>query len=358
WKTLYLHGLVRAPDGAKMSKSKGNVVDPLGLIDQYGADALRFFMAAMESQGRDIKMDDARLAGYRNFATKLWNAARFCEANGISASTSFEAPAASLPVNRWIIGEVADTVAAMETAFAAYRFDEAANAIYSFAWDRFCDWYLELIKGAIDDETKAVAGWVLDQILVMLHPFMPFITEELWTGLGDRADYPLITAKWPAPNAARDSEASADIDWLIKLVSELRTAKAELGLPPGARLTAHFPASLKGRTDKLAAQLDRLARLEAISFDPAPAGASAQLVVEGETITVPLEGVIDIAAERERLTKALAAATKERDSLAGRLNNPSFVERAKPEAVDKARADHAAKEAEADRLTAALARLG
>ncbi|MGN7928435.1 valine--tRNA ligase [Sphingopyxis sp. 22461] len=358
WKTLYLHGLVRAPDGAKMSKSKGNVVDPLGLIDQYGADALRFFMSAMESQGRDIKMDDARLAGYRNFATKLWNAARFCEANGISASTSFEAPAATLPVNRWIIGEVAATVAAMDTAFAAYRFDEAANAIYSFAWDRFCDWYLELIKGAIDDETKAVAGWVLDQILVMLHPFMPFITEELWTGLGDRADYPLITAKWPAPSAARDADASADIDWLIKLVSELRTAKAELGLPPGARLTAHFPASLKGRTDKLAAQLDRLARLEAISFDPAPAGASAQLVVEGETITVPLEGVIDIAAERDRLTKALAAAAKERDGLAGRLNNPSFVERAKPEAVEKARADHAAKEAEADRLTAALARLG
>jgi len=358
WKTLYLHGLVRAPDGAKMSKSKGNVVDPLGLIDQFGADALRFFMAAMESQGRDIKMDDARLAGYRNFATKLWNAARFCEANGISASTSFEAPAATLPVNRWIIGEVAATVTAMDTAFAAYRFDEAANAIYSFAWDRFCDWYLELIKGSIDEETRAVAGWVLDQILVMLHPFMPFITEELWTGLGNRAGYPLITAKWPAPNAARDADASADIDWLIKLVSELRTAKAELGLPPGARLTAHFPASLKTRTDKLAAQLDRLARLESISFDPAPAGASAQLVVEGETITVPLEGVIDIAAERDRLTKALATAVKERDGLAGRLNNPSFVERAKPEAVEKARADHAAKEAEADRLTAALARLG
>jgi len=358
WKTLYLHGLVRAPDGQKMSKSKGNVVDPLGLIDQYGADALRFFMAAMESQGRDIKMDDARLAGYRNFATKLWNAARFCEANGISASTSIEAPAATLPVNRWIIGEVADTVTAIDKAFAAYRFDDAANAIYSFAWDRFCDWYLELIKGAIDDETKAVAGWVLDQILVMLHPFMPFITEELWTGLGDRADYPLITAKWPAPNVERDAKASADIDWLIKLVGELRGAKAELGLPPGARLTAHFPASLKGRTDKLTAQLDRLARLEVVSFDPAPAGASAQLVVEGETITVPLEGVIDIAAERDRLSKALTAATKERDSLAGRLSNPNFVERAKPEAVEKARADHDAKAAEAERLTAALARLG
>ncbi len=396
WKTLYLHGLVRAPDGQKMSKSKGNVVDPLGLIDQYGADALRFFMAAMESQGRDIKMDDARLAGYRNFATKLWNAARFCEANGISASTSLAAPPAALPINRWIIGEVADTVTAMERALAAYRFDEAANAVYSFAWDRFCDWYLELIKPVLSqkpsplqgrglgegedaasssddaplspalspegeremEETRAVAGWVLDQILVMLHPFMPFITEELWTGLGDRAAYPLITAKWPEPQAERDAQASADIDWLIKLVGELRGAKAELSLPPGARLTAHFPPSLKARADKLAAQLDRLARLEAISFDPAPTGASAQLVVEGETIVVPLEGVIDIAAERERLAKALAAAAKERDSLSARLANPAFVERAKPEAVEKARADHDAKAAEADRLTAALARLG
>jgi valyl-tRNA synthetase len=187
---------------------------------------------------------------------------------------------------------------------------------------------------------------------------MPFITEELWTGLGDREAYPLITAKWPEPKAERDAEAGADIDWLIKLVSELRGAKAELGLPPGARLTAHFPASLKDRAGKLAAQLDRLARLNAISFDPAPAGASAQLVVEGETIIVPLEGVIDIAAERDRLTKALAAAAKELGGLAGRLNNPSFVERAKPEAVEKARADHAAKAAEAERLTAALARLG
>ncbi|HET6537396.1 MAG TPA: valine--tRNA ligase [Sphingopyxis sp.] len=357
WKTMYLHGLVRAPDGAKMSKSKGNVIDPLGLIDKYGADALRFFMAAMESQGRDIKMDDARLAGYRNFATKLWNATRFCEANGITASTSFEAPEAARPVNRWILGEVADTVAAIDKAFAAFRFDEAANAIYSFAWNSFCDWYLELIKGAIDDETKAVAGWVLDQIFVMLHPFMPFITEELWTVTGDRADYPLITARWPEVTIARDQQASDDINWLIKLVGELRAAKAELGLPPGARLTAHFPESLRGRTETLAAQCDRLARLDSIRFDPAPAGASAQLVVEGETITVPLEGVIDLGAERDRLTKALAAATKERDSLAGRLGNPSFVERAKPEAVEKARADHDAKAAEAERLSSALARL-
>ena len=358
FKTLYLHGLVRAPDGQKMSKSKGNVVDPLELIDQYGADALRFFMAAMESQGRDIKMDDARLAGYRNFATKLWNAARFCEANSITASATLAAPPASLAVNRWIIGEVVETVAAVDKALAAFRFDDAANAVYHFAWDRFCDWYLELIKGAIDDETRAVAGWVLDQILVLLHPFMPFVTEELWSALGDRANYPLITAKWPKPDASADTAASADVEWLIKLVGELRGAKSELGLPPGARLPAHFPDSLKDRVATLAAPLDRVARLSSVSFDPAPAGASAQLVVDGETIIVPLDGVIDLGAERDRLSKALAAAEKERDSLAGRLGNPSFVERAKPEAVEKARADHDTKAAEAERLTAALARLG
>jgi valyl-tRNA synthetase len=367
WKTLYLHGLVRAPDGQKMSKSKGNVVDPLGLIDQYGADALRFFMAAMESQGRDIKMDDARLAGYRNFATKLWNAARFCEANGITASSTLAAPAATLAVNRWIIGEVVETVAAVDAALAAFRFDEAANAVYSFAWDRFCDWYLELIKPVLSPpspsgegllETKAVAGWVLDQILVMLHPLMPFVTEELWSQLGDRANYPLITAKWPEPGATVDAEAKAEVEWLIKLVSEVRAAKSELGIAPGARLAAHIPASLSGRATAMAAALERVARLSSVSTDPAPAGASAQLVVDGETITIPLEGIIDLAAERARLSKSLEAAAKERDSLSARLANPAFAERAKPEAVDKARADHASKAAEAERLEAALARLG
>ena len=186
WKRLYLHGLVRAADGQKMSKSKGNVVDPLGLIDKYGADALRFFMAAMESQGRDVKMDEKRVEGYRNFATKLWNAARFCQANGIAASTTLEAPQATSAVNRWIVGEVVETVAALDQAMADLRFDAAANAIYHFVWDTFCDWYIELIKGSFDAETRAVAGWVLDQILVMLHPFMPFVTEELWHALGAR----------------------------------------------------------------------------------------------------------------------------------------------------------------------------
>ena len=360
WRTLYLHGLVRAPDGQKMSKSKGNVVDPLGLIDKYGADALRFFMSAMESQGRDIKMDDARLEGYRNFATKLWNATRFCLSNGIGVSHTLAAPAATLPVNRWIIGETAATARRIEEALSAYRFDEAANAIYQFAWGSFCDWYLELIKGQIDDETRTVAGWVLDQILVMLHPFMPFITEELWHALGERP-YELIVAKWPDPRAEADAEASADIDWLIALVQSLRGAKAELGIAPGARLplyAAEASEAAQGRIARLAASLDRVGRIEAVHFAAAPAGASMQLVVEGETFAVPLEGLIDVAAERARLEKALAAARKEADSLAARLGNPAFTEKAKPEAVAKAREDHAARAAEADRLAAALARLG
>jgi valyl-tRNA synthetase len=367
FRTLYLHGLVRAADGQKMSKSKGNVVNPLGLIDQYGADALRFFMAAMESQGRDIKMDEKRVEGYRNFATKLWNAARFCQSNGIGASKTLEAPKATLAVNTWIIGETIQTVQAVDLALADYRFDGAANAIYQFAWSRFCDWYLELIKpvssgderGAIDDESKAVAGWVLDQILVMLHPFMPFVTEELWSKLGAR-DYDLIVAKWPIADArAIDPEAGKEIDWLIRLVSEVRSSRTELNVPPGARLPVYLrdaSAETQARFERLAPAIARLARIDRAEGEAS--GGAAQVVVDEATFVLPLEGVIDLAAERTRLTKAIEAAAKERDGLAGRLNNPSFVERAKPEAVEKARADHAEKSAEAERLTAALARLG
>ena len=361
WKRLYLHGLVRAADGQKMSKSKGNVVDPLGLIDQYGADALRFFMAAMESQGRDVKMDERRVEGYRNFATKLWNAARFCQANGIGASTSIAAPTATLAVNKWIVGEVVETLAELDKAMAELRFDAAANAIYHFVWDQFCDWYIELVKGNFDEETKAVAGWVLDQILVMLHPFMPFVTEELWGAMGNRADYPLITAQWPEPSASVDAEAKREVDWLIALVGNLRTAKNELGIAPGAKLDAYLPdpsAATRGIIERNEAAIDRLARLSAIAFAPAPAGAAMQIGAGDANIVIPLEGVIDIAAEKARLEKALAVSQKEAKSLDGRLSNPSFVEKAKPEAVEKARADHAAHAAEAERLAAALARLG
>ena len=361
WPKLYLHGLVRAADGAKMSKSKGNVVDPLGLIDQYGADALRFFMAAMESQGRDIKMDDKRIEGYRNFATKLWNATRFCQSNGIGASTSIAAPAASHAVNRWIIGEVIETKEALDAALAELRFDAAANTIYHFVWDRFCDWYLELIKGQIDDETKAVAGWTLDQIFVMLHPFMPFITEELWSKQGERANHPLITASWVDPQAEVDPAAKAEIDWLIALTGAVRTAKNELGIAPGAKLEAFCPAPgelAKSVVEANAAAIERLARLTPIHFAEAPDGAAMQVAAGEDAFVIPLEGIIDIAAEKARLEKALEASAKEAKSLEGRLSNANFVERAKPEAVEKARADQAHHTAEVARLEAALARLG
>ncbi|GAA4777522.1 valine--tRNA ligase [Stakelama sediminis] len=366
FKKLYLHGLVRAADGAKMSKSKGNTVDPLGLIDQYGADALRFFMASMESQGRDIKMDEKRVEGYRNFATKLWNAARFCQSNGIGASAHIEPPQADLAVNRWIIAETVETVQALDLALADLRFDGAANAIYQFVWSRFCDWYLELIKPVLNEdgagaaETRAVAGWVLDQILVMLHPFMPFITEELWHALGERP-YDLIVAKWPMADArALNPEAAKEIDWLIRLVSEIRAARTELNVPPSARMAVHVRDAAEQTTQRLTRQQSALARLARVDLNDgdAPAGGAVQVVLDEATFVLPLEGVIDLDAERARLTKAIAATEKERDSLAKRLENPNFVERAKPEAVEKARADHAEKAAEAERLQAALSRLG
>ena len=360
WKKLYLHGLVRAADGQKMSKSKGNVVDPLGLIDKFGADALRFFMAAMESQGRDVKMDEKRVEGYRNFATKLWNAARFLQANGVTASTSREAPHAQAPVNRWIIAETVATVQAIDTAMAELRFDAGANAIYHFVWDQFCDWYIELSKGSMDDETRAVAGWAFDQILVMLHPFMPFITEELWNLTGERARE-LIVSDWPVALHEVDVQAQAEIDWLIRLVSAIRTARTELNVPPGAKMQAvvrDASEETRRRLDRQGAALARLARIESLTLGEEVSGGAAQIVVDEATFILPLEGVIDIAAEKARLVKALGAAEKERDSLGGRLSNPSFVEKAKPEAVAKAREDHGEKVAEADRLKAALERLG
>ncbi len=375
WKTLYLHGLVRDAQGRKMSKSKGNTVDPLGLIERYGADALRFTLAAMESQGRDIKLDEKRVEGYRNFATKLWNAARFCQANGIGASSSRNAPEAALAVNRWIVAETVKTVQALDLALAELRYDESANILYHFVWDNFCDWYLELIKPQLQfdldletgqakahvRETREVAGWVLDQILVMLHPFMPFVTEELWMSLGER-QRPLIISAWPVPDAQRlDPEATSEVEWLIRLVSGVRAARAELNILPGVKLPLHvkdFSFETLKRIRANEARIKRVARIESISTEEAPAGGAAQIVVDEATYILPLEGVIDIEAERARLAKAAEAAEKERDSLAARLANPSFIERAKPEAVEKARADHAEKASEAEKYRAALARLG
>jgi valyl-tRNA synthetase len=314
----------------------------------------------MESQGRDIKLDEKRVEGYRNFATKLWNAARFLQMNGVGASDSIAAPEAQRPVNRWIIGEVVETLGKLNRAFDELRYDDMANAIYHFVWDTFCDWYVELVKGAFDRETKRVAAWAFDQILVMLHPLMPFITEELWSKMGTRP-YDLIVAKWPEPEAQVDGEAKSEMEWLIELVSQIRSARTELSVPPSAKLhlfAGSPPEAVADRLDRHFATISRLARLESIQLSPFGGSGAAQVVVEGNTFAIPLEGVIDLEAEKARLAKALAAAEKERDALAARLANPNFVERAKPEAVEKARADHAENSAEAERYRAALDRLG
>jgi valyl-tRNA synthetase len=387
WKTLYLHGLVRAPDGSKMSKSKGNTVDPLGLIDKYGADALRFTLAAMESQGRDIKLDEKRVEGYRNFATKLWNAARFLQGNGVGASASVATPDATLAVNKWIIGEVVETLAKLDTAFADLRYDAMADAVYHFAWGTFCDWYIELVKGAFDDETRAVAGWAFDQILVMLHPFMPFITEELWDKMGAQGGHLLIHAQWPTPGAVVDAEAKAEIERLIQIVEDFRSDRVGLQINPKVRINAAIIAAHdndRAILDRYAGQIERMAGVRpaiitleidatgGASVDVQHAqtysdliGTASEKIISTRLRSNDLEifghldrGFSDDAAERARLTKGIEAAEKEAASLAGRLNNPAFVEKAKPEAVEKARADHAEKSVEAERLRAALSRLG
>ena len=365
FRTVYCHGLVRDAKGQKMSKSKGNTVDPLVLIDQYGADALRFTLTAMETQGRDIKLSESRIEGYRNFATKLWNAARFAQSNGIGGSASPLPPAASQPVNRWIIGEVRATARALEQAIADFRFDAYADAIYKLVWSRFCDWYLELIKPllsegadeAIAAETRAVAGWALDQILVMLHPVMPFLTEELWHRLAERDD--LILAQWVATDAIpEDAAASADIDWLIGLISEVRSARTEVNVPPSAKLAYAVEGASPETQARLAANAAVIERMARILPGEVAEGGRLQVVHGEATILIPIGDVVDLAAEKARLDKALTAAIKERDALAGRLGNPGFTDKAKPEAVEKAREDHQARSAEAERLQAALSRLG
>ncbi len=369
FRTVYIHALVRDAQGQKMSKSRGNVVDPLELIDRYGADALRFTLAAMETQGRDIKLSESRVEGYRNFGTKLWNAARFCQMNGIEGSADFAPPAATLTINRWILGETQAAVDAVSKGLDQFRYSDAANAIYHFVWDRFCDWYLELIKPVLNDgafaeqaETRAVAGWVLDQVLVLLHPFMPFVTEELWHKLASRGDHDLITARWPEAGIPADDTAKAEIDWLIRAVTAIRTARTEANVPPAAQLpcvVTGASAATKNRLDKQATALKRLARLKAIHLaSEADSQGAVQVVVEEATFIMPLANVIDLDAERARLAKAIEKADKEAQAIAGRLGNDKFLAKAPPQVVAENREKLAAHQAEADKLRQALARLG
>ena len=369
FRDVYIHALVRDEKGQKMSKSKGNVIDPLELIDAYGADALRFTLSAMAAQGRDIKLSSSRVEGYRNFATKLWNAARFAEINACVPVTGFDPASAKQTINRWIAGESERALATVTEALEAYRFNEAAGAIYSFIWHKFCDWYLELIKpilsGADQDaaaETRAMTAWVLDRALKLLHPFMPFVTEELWAKLAreDNArDSLLILATWPKHRGLENAEADAEIDWVIRLISEVRSVRSEMNVPAGAKV----PLVISGASDATAARAKRheetilrLARIDAMSFGKAPAGA-VQIVLDEATIALPLAGIIDVAAESKRLKREIDKVGSEIRQLDAKLANEKFVARAPEHVVEEQRERKADAEATAARLEQALKRL-
>ncbi|MFV0626539.1 MAG: valine--tRNA ligase [Alphaproteobacteria bacterium] len=346
FKTVYMHGLVRDEKGQKMSKSKGNVVDPIVTIDEYGADALRFFMAAMETQGRDVNMAESRIQGYRNFATKLWNASRFCEMNECKVVKDFDETSVKMDINKWIVAKVKKASKEITDNLNAYRFSDSANAVYQFIWGSFCDWYIEMSKPifysdneAEKAETRATAAWVLDRILVILHPFMPFITTELWENLAQR-DEKLIHHAWPL-NEKIDEDAMANIDWAIELITSIRSLRAEMNLPAGAKLTIYLKdANAKSLSNIKAFEriICTLARLEKIeAFTGEISQDMVQNVFKEATIILPLKGVVDFAAERERLNKELANLNKDLEVLAVKLANPRFVEKAPAQVVEEER---------------------
>ena len=369
--TVYVHALVRDENGAKMSKSKGNVIDPLDLADKFGADALRFTLASMEAQGRDIKMSEKRVEGYRNFGTKLWNAARFCDMNGCfdNLDPAFDPAKVSLAVNKWIIGEMVKAAVDVTKSLEAFRYNDATAAIYHFTWGTFCDWYVELIKPLFfgEDEqakveTRNTAAWVMDQILKALHPFMPFITEEIWGSLRTDRDTDLIVADWPTQDAGLiDAHAAQEINWVIGLVSDIRTARAEMNVPAGAKLTMLVQGAATNTKQVLDNQDDvirRLARLEKINLydGVAPKGA-VQVVVGEATCFLPLAGVIDVAAEKARLNKNLDKLLKEIGGISGRLNNEAFMAKAPENVVADNRKNLAEAEQKADKVKEGINRL-
>jgi len=368
---VYIHALVRDEKGQKMSKSKGNVMDPLVIIDEYGADALRLTLAAMAAQGRDIKLSKQRVEGYRNFATKLWNAARFAEMNECVRQRDFDPANVEATINKWVIGETERAAKAVTAGIEAYKFNEAAGVAYEFVWGVFCDWYLELIKPLLmgDDEaakseTRACVAWTLDQILKLLHPFMPFITEELWAHMvehGEGRSSLLTLSAWPMLEGNEDDAADAEIGWVIELVSEIRSVRSEMNVPAGAKiplLLVAADAKIRMRCDRHEDTIARLARLDEITFsDAAPKGAA--LIVTGETTAaIPLEGVIDMEAEKIRLAREVEETKELLAKEKAKLDNPQFVAKAKPDAVETARERVNEFEGRIARLSVALKRLG
>ncbi|CAL1691614.1 Valine--tRNA ligase [Brevundimonas subvibrioides] len=371
FKRVIINGLVRDEKGQKMSKSKGNVIDPLVIIDELGADPLRFTMAIL-SGTRDIKLSRQRIEGYRNFGTKLWNAARFSQMNEALRVEGFDPSTVDQTINRWVRGELTKTERAVSEAIEGGRFDDAASALYRFVWNVFCDWYLELAKPvfqgsdeAAKAETRAMTAWTLDQTLKLLHPVMPFITEELWDELGKdgaaREEPMLIGAQWPAlPDAFIDAGAEAEIGWLVDLVTDVRALRAEMNVPPGAKPPLTFVAPDGVTAERALRHRDlilTLARVsEAATAPTAPAGA-VTFVSGGTAAALSLAGIIDLGAERVRLTKEVAAFDSDIGHVMKKLGNPNFVERAAPAVIDEQRAKLAEAEAGKARLEAALARL-
>jgi len=370
FRDIYIHGLVRDEKGRKMSKSIGNVIDPLDLIEKYGADALRFTLAAMTTQGRDVKLTQSRVEGYRNFATKLWNAARFAEMNECVAAADFDPKSAKHTVNRWIAGETERAAKSVTAALDLYRFNDAASEVYDFVWGVFCDWYLELIKPILngDDaqsiiETRAMAAWVRDEILKLLHPFMPFITEELWERVaehGPKRTELLTLSPWPSLEGLADADATAEIGWVIRLVSEVRSVRSEMNVPTRAKITLELVDAKKidrERVERHQETIERLARLDHISFVEAPSAGAAAIVFEETTAALPLAGVIDMDAERARLNKEIAKARSEIAKIDGKLANPGFMAKAPEAIVEENRERKTDFEAQVSRLESALNRL-
>ncbi len=343
--TVYIHALVRDENGQKMSKSKGNVIDPLELIESYGADALRFTLTAFAAQGRDVKLSTQRVEGYRNFCTKLWNAARFCQMNECHPIEGFDPASVELTLNKWIVGKVTEAERAMSGAIDAYRFNDAASSIYQFTWNTFCDWYVEFAKPMFmgDDEaaraeTRATAAWVLDQILLLMHPVTPFITEELWGELSDTRKNPLIISDWPVlDDALINADANAEMDWVVRLISQIRTIRSEMNVPPAAKI----PLILKDAGDKaqhcmtthaeLLMRVARLSSIEPLTGD-VPAGA-VQDVIDEATIILPIAEAIDITEEKSRLDKEITKQISEIERFEKKLDNQKFVANAPDEVV-------------------------
>ncbi|WP_200475331.1 valine--tRNA ligase [Azospirillum argentinense] len=366
FRTVYIHALVRDEKGQKMSKSKGNVIDPLELIDQYGTDALRFTLTAMAAQGRDIKLAVSRVEGYRNFATKLWNAARYTQMNGVAPVPGFKPVGLSQTVNRWIVGALAEAAKKVGESIEAYKFNEAANTAYAFTWGTFCDWYLEFTKPILNGsdeaaiaETRATTAWVLDEILHMLHPLMPFITEELWEQLStDRANR-LISARWPEHGAELvDPAARDEMDWVVRAISSVRSMRSEMNVPPAAQIELKLKdagqESLK-RLDThrdLILRMGRLASVEPLS-GPVPKSA-VQAVLDEATLILPLEGIVDLDKERARLTKEIEKLSGEIKKIDAKLSNEQFVAKAPEEVIEEQRDRRDTAEQARDKLQKAL----